>query len=79
MSFLLLRTGVRSSHTTFRLLVKLKYDIEILSLLCLKTYKTMVLKIVTFTTADEAGVPHIGLGSPLKENKVIDHELSSLV
>ena len=39
----------------------------------------MVLKIVTFTTADEAGVSHIGLGSPLKENKVIDHELSSLV
>ena len=41
------------------------------------TYKTMVLKIVTFTTADEAGVSHIGLGSPLKENKVTDHELSN--
>ena len=31
------------------------------------TYETMVLKIVTFTAADEAGVSHIRLGSPLKE------------
>ena len=33
------------------------------------TYKTMVFKIVTFTTADETSVSHVGFSSPLKENK----------